>query len=87
MRCASCAFENPEGMKFCGECAAPLKRLCPQCRFENPPGFKFCGECAAPLTEQLASVQPGIVNLFSPMRVLDRVVGGLHITLLSGSQG
>jgi class 3 adenylate cyclase len=50
MRCASCGFENPEGMKFCGECAAALKRHCPQCGFANPPGFKFCGECAAPLT-------------------------------------
>src|SRR6266571_2944826 len=24
MRCPSCGFENPEGMKFCGQCAAPL---------------------------------------------------------------
>src|SRR3989442_15877057 len=50
MRCASCGFENPEGMKFCGECAAPLQRRCPHCGFENPPGFKFCGVCATPLT-------------------------------------
>src|SRR6185295_14552398 len=50
MRCASCGFENPEGMKFCGQCAAPLKHHCPQCGFANPPGFKFYGECAVPLT-------------------------------------
>src|SRR6266568_7586768 len=50
MRCASCGFENPEGMKFCGECAAPLQRRCSHCGFENPPGFKFCGACATPLT-------------------------------------
>ena len=24
MRCPSCGFENPEGMKFCGDCGAPL---------------------------------------------------------------
>src|SRR3989441_9188566 len=54
MRCASCGFENPEGIKFCGECATPLKRRCPQCGVENPPGFKFCGECATPLTERPA---------------------------------
>src|SRR5262245_59704016 len=52
MHCPSCGFENPEGMKFCGECAAPLKSRCPSCGFENPPGFKFCGECATPLTRQ-----------------------------------
>jgi zinc-ribbon domain len=25
MRCASCGFENPDGMEFCGECATPLR--------------------------------------------------------------
>src|SRR5437867_2730709 len=50
MRCPNCGFENPEGIKFCGRCAAPLKRRCLQCGFENPPGFKFCGECATPLS-------------------------------------
>ncbi|MCG3120099.1 MAG: hypothetical protein ALAOOOJD_02704 [bacterium] len=49
MRCSSCGAENPENMKFCGECAAPLKLLCGNCGFENPPKFKFCGECGAPL--------------------------------------
>jgi hypothetical protein len=24
MRCPSCEFENPAGMKFCGQCATPL---------------------------------------------------------------
>src|SRR5262249_14599293 len=56
MRCPSCGFDNPEGMKFCGECAAPLQNRCPQCGFENPPRFKFCGNCAAPLSGQ-SSVQ------------------------------
>ena len=50
MRCPSCEFENPEGMKFCGACATPLKARCPRCEFENPPGFKFCGACATALT-------------------------------------
>ena len=58
MQCPSCGTENPEGMKFCGECAAPLKPHCPQCGFANPPGFKFCGQCAAPLALQPAGAQP-----------------------------
>src|SRR5215510_16587680 len=52
MHCSSCGFDNPEGMKFCGECAAPLQNRCPQCGFENPPRFKFCGDCATPLVRQ-----------------------------------
>ena len=51
MNCSSCGFENPAGMKFCGNCAKSLRlpQACPSCGFENPPGFKFCGECATPL--------------------------------------
>ena len=45
MKCPSCQFENPEGMKFCGECGAKLEMICPNCNFSNPPQFKFCGEC------------------------------------------
>jgi class 3 adenylate cyclase/tetratricopeptide (TPR) repeat protein len=49
MRCPVCATENPAGMKFCGNCAAPLANRCAGCGFENPPHFKFCGECGAAL--------------------------------------
>jgi class 3 adenylate cyclase/tetratricopeptide (TPR) repeat protein len=50
MRCPRCGSDNPEGMKFCIECAAPLARRCPQCDFANPPQAKFCGQCAAALS-------------------------------------
>jgi len=46
----SCGFENPEGMKFCNECGAPVKAHCSQCGFDNPSRAKFCGECGASLT-------------------------------------
>ena len=50
MRCGKCGFENPEGMKFCGQCTNPLALICPKCRFQNPPVFKFCGQCTSPLS-------------------------------------
>jgi CheY-like chemotaxis protein len=50
MKCSKCQFENPEGMKFCGECGAKMERICPKCNFANPPNFKFCGECGQDLT-------------------------------------
>ncbi|MGH9426394.1 MAG: double zinc ribbon domain-containing protein, partial [Terriglobia bacterium] len=52
MRCPGCEFENPEGMKFCGQCASPLASRCSQCSFENPPGFAFCGQCGTVLTSK-----------------------------------
>src|SRR2546427_6956645 len=49
MQCPRCQHENPAGVKFCGECGAPLALLCPACRSSHPVGNKFCGECGAPL--------------------------------------
>src|SRR4030042_791748 len=50
MQCSKCRFDNPEGAKFCNECAAKLELACPQCGQVNPPGSKFCNECASNLT-------------------------------------
>src|ERR1051325_4564547 len=58
MTCSSCGTENPEKIKFCGECGAGLKNVVPSCGFENPPAFKFCGECAAPLRAAVAEPAP-----------------------------
>ncbi|MBI3798013.1 MAG: AAA family ATPase, partial [Deltaproteobacteria bacterium] len=54
MRCLSCGSDNPDGAKFCIECAAPLQQRCPSCGAENLPRAKFCGECATPLVRQLS---------------------------------
>jgi class 3 adenylate cyclase len=45
MKCPECQFENPEGTKFCNECASRLEIHCPECGEANPPGSKFCNEC------------------------------------------
>src|SRR5215208_4338903 len=52
MRCASCGFENPAEMSFCGQCGTALTPSCPHCGFENPSGFAFCGKCGRPLGSQ-----------------------------------
>ncbi|KPJ91588.1 MAG: hypothetical protein AMJ53_11330 [Gammaproteobacteria bacterium SG8_11] len=49
MHCRKCGFDNPAGMKFCGQCAAPLNLICSNCKAENPSNFKYCGQCASPL--------------------------------------
>src|SRR5713226_2377476 len=60
MSCSKCCFENPGGMKFCGQCTAPVALVCPKCRFENPPGFKFCGQCTAPLSVSEVKTAPSV---------------------------
>jgi class 3 adenylate cyclase len=49
MRCARCGSDNPDGAKFCIECAEPLQRRCPNCTVENSPRAKFCAECGTSL--------------------------------------
>jgi class 3 adenylate cyclase len=60
MHCPRCETDNPEGMKFCMECAAPLTRRCPQCGIANPPQAKFCGQCATSLTGQPPTPHPSL---------------------------
>jgi len=49
MRCTRCGADYSAGMKFCGQCGAPLVATCPSCGAGNPPEHKFCGQCGAPL--------------------------------------
>ena len=55
MKCPKCQFENPDGMKFCGECGSKLEKICPNCQFSNPVKFKFCGNCGHDLSESSES--------------------------------
>src|SRR5829696_9099821 len=58
MKCPQCWFDNPVGMKFCGQCGAKLGSACPQCGAESPLEFKFCGECGFPRTPLEVAVSP-----------------------------
>jgi class 3 adenylate cyclase/tetratricopeptide (TPR) repeat protein len=58
MKCPACHFDNPSGMKFCGQCGTKLAPVCPVCGMENPPGFKFCGECGSSLTAAPSTPAP-----------------------------
>jgi serine/threonine protein kinase/tetratricopeptide (TPR) repeat protein len=56
MKCPHCQAENPENVKFCGECGKSLSvdLTCPQCGHKNPRGVKFCHECGRALVEPTA---------------------------------
>jgi hypothetical protein len=74
MCCPRCGFENPDGMKFYGQCASRLGRRCPQCGFANPPCFAFCGQCATPLTERLTAPQSGPRRRYTPSHLAEKIL-------------
>jgi hypothetical protein len=74
MRCPSCGFDNPAGMKFCGQCATPLTGPCPQCGVINPPGFAFCGQCATPFTERPTAPQPQVSVSYTPSHLAEKIL-------------
>ena len=83
MNCGSCGFDNPAGMRFCGQCGANVSPRCPSCSAEIPAGFKFCGECGSALTgtstpATLGSVSPAGARTpadYTPKHLAIRMLG------------
>ena len=73
MQCPRCRHENPPGMKFCGECAAPLSATCPSCGAANPPEHKFCGQCAAPLRSTSAP-KAAAPESYTPKHLAEKIL-------------
>src|SRR5713226_593136 len=74
MRCAQCAHENPQGVKFCGECGARLQALCPACGVANPPANKFCGECGAALTAAPPAPKFASPESYTPKHLAEKIL-------------
>src|SRR5262245_32120176 len=73
MTCPRCRAENPAGMKFCGQCAAPLASGCPSCGAANPSDHKFCGHCATPLQ---GSAEPRFASpeTYTPKHLAEKIL-------------
>jgi class 3 adenylate cyclase len=50
MKCPRCQHNNPQGARFCEECATPLARTCSNCGTALSATAKFCHACAHPVT-------------------------------------
>ena len=50
MKCSNCGAEVAEGMRFCGDCGAPVpqEKKCVSCGASIALKMKFCPECGAP---------------------------------------
>src|SRR5262245_31441614 len=81
MRCPSCGFENPEGLKFCNDCGTSLLGRCAQCGFANQPQAKFCGECGAVLSSPVRAstapplaLQPQTALTYTPGHLAEKIL-------------
>ncbi len=76
MKCGKCGFENPEHVKFCGECGARLEAVCPKCGFSNAPQFKFCGECGQRLsaTPGVSPLDPSRPASYTPKHLAEQIL-------------
>src|SRR5262244_11247 len=79
MLCPSCGFDNPAGMRFCGQCGTALAPRCPTCGTEAPAGFRFCGQCGASLAPAAAAppTAPSVptVASYTPRHLADKILG------------
>lgn len=82
MQCPACQFENPEGMKFCGNCGSRFGKICPDCDTNNPINFMFCGECGRklPLPPGSAVPEPSLkdqlekIGRYLPSGLTDKIL-------------
>ncbi len=79
MRCQACRFENPAGMRFCGQCGTVLAPRCPQCGAEVPATFRFCGQCGAsvqsvPAAPESAPDAQRLVHAYTPKHLADKIL-------------
>jgi class 3 adenylate cyclase/tetratricopeptide (TPR) repeat protein len=84
MKCTKCQFENPHGLKFCGQCGTKLERVCPHCNFANPPQFKFCGECGYDLSSPPEASQ---LDYSSPQSYTPKFLAEKILTSRSAMEG
>jgi class 3 adenylate cyclase len=73
MTCARCRADNPAGMKFCGQCAAPLALVCAACGATNPPTSKFCGQCAR-LLDRAAEPRSVAPDAYTPKHLAEKIL-------------
>lgn len=72
MKCPACQFENPDGMKFCGQCGKPCAPSCPGCGAEVPAGMAFCGQCGTRIGGEAPQTAPVTETVVKPAATVTR---------------
>jgi class 3 adenylate cyclase/tetratricopeptide (TPR) repeat protein len=73
MKCPRCQHENPQGARFCEECATSLTRACSNCGTALSATAKFCHACAHPVAS--ASDEPfRSPESYTPKHLAERIL-------------
>jgi class 3 adenylate cyclase len=73
MKCPRCAHENPQGARFCEECATPLAGTCANCGTALSATAKFCHACAHPVASA-ADIPARSPDSYTPKHLAERIV-------------
>ena len=75
MRCPQCGHDNPDGVKFCGECGTRIEGLCPNCGTSNPPTNKFCHQCGQSLASPaMPSARFASPQSYTPPHLAEKIL-------------
>src|SRR2546430_4077180 len=73
MQCPRCQHENPQGARFCEECATPLARTCSNCGTALSATAKFCHACAHPVAAE-AGIPSRSPDSYTPKHLAEKIL-------------
>jgi class 3 adenylate cyclase len=73
MTCPRCQHANPQGARFCEECATPLARTCSNCGTQLSATAKFCHACAHPAAAD-ASAPSRSPQSYTPKHLAEKIL-------------
>jgi class 3 adenylate cyclase/tetratricopeptide (TPR) repeat protein len=73
MKCSRCQHDNPQGARFCEECATPLARTCSNCGTALSATAKFCHACAHPVAA-VAGAPSRTPDSYTPKHLVERIL-------------
>ena len=73
MKCPRCQHDNPQGARFCEECATPLARTCSNCGTALSATAKFCHACAHPVPAG-AGIPPPSPDSYTPRHLAEKIL-------------
>jgi class 3 adenylate cyclase/tetratricopeptide (TPR) repeat protein len=73
MKCPRCQHDNPQGARFCEECATALARTCSNCGAALSATAKFCHACAHPVAVS-AGTPPRSPDSYPPRHLAEKIL-------------